>query len=305
MAGPNPNRGRKRRRPSTAAVVAGTVGKVLGTFLLICVITGAILLCFAAVYIKTVIIPQAHLEANFVMNQTSTIYHKDSTTGEYVEHLSLHGTENRQLVDFEEIPDNLINATVAIEDETFWKHHGVNWKRTLKGVLLMFTGGDIQGGSTITQQLIKNATQYDDVTVKRKILEIFTALDFDKTYSKEQILEWYLNYIYLGEGCYGVATAAQNYFGKELSELDLAECASLISITNNPSAYNPYRYLRTTSTAQGWFWARCWSWGASTSPSTTRPWPKLMIWPPIWNGAPMRPGPPPSTTGMTSRSSPT
>ena len=160
--GPNPNRGRKRRRPSTAAVVAGTVGKVLGTFLLICVITGAILLCFAAVYIKTVIIPQAHLEANFVMNQTSTIYYKDSTTGEYVEHLSLHGTENRQLVDFEEIPDNLINATVAIEDETFWKHHGVNWKRTLKGVLLMFTGGDIQGGSTITQQLIKNATQYDD-----------------------------------------------------------------------------------------------------------------------------------------------
>ncbi len=241
--GPNPNRGRKRRRPSTAAVVAGTVGKVLGTFLLICVITGVILLCFAAVYIKTVIIPQAHLEANFVMNQTSTIYYKDSTTGEYVEHLSLHGTENRQLVDFEEIPDNLINATVAIEDETFWKHHGVNWKRTLKGVLLMFTGGDIQGGSTITQQLIKNATQYDDVTVKRKILEIFTALDFDKTYSKEQILEWYLNYIYLGEGCYGVATAAQNYFGKELSELDLAECASLISITNNPSAYNPYRYL--------------------------------------------------------------
>ena len=118
--GPNPNRGRKRRRPSTAAVVAGTVGKVLGTFLLICVITGAILLCFAAVYIKTVIIPQAHLEANFVMNQTSTIYYKDSTTGEYVEHLSLHGTENRQLVDFEEIPDNLINATVAIEDETFW-----------------------------------------------------------------------------------------------------------------------------------------------------------------------------------------
>ena len=66
-------------------------------------------------------------------------------------------------------------------------------------------------------------------------------MDFDKTYSKEQILEWYLNYIYLGEGCYGVATAAQNYFGKELSELDLAECASLISITNNPSAYNPYQ----------------------------------------------------------------
>ena len=183
--GPNPNRGRKRRRPSTAAVVAGTVGKVLGTFLLICVITGAILLCFAAVYIKTVIIPQAHLEANFVMNQTSTIYYKDSTTGEYVEHLSLHGTENRQLVDFEEIPDNLINATVAIEDETFWKHHGVNWKRTLKGVLLMFTGGDIQGGSTITQQLIKNLTEDNETTVKRKVTEIFRALEFDRNIHTE------------------------------------------------------------------------------------------------------------------------
>ena len=85
------------------------------------------------------------------------------------------------------------NATVAIEDRTFREHHGVNWRRTLYGVILMFTGQDIQGGSTITQQLIKNFTGYDDVTVKRKIQEIFTALDFEKNYSKEQILEWYLN----------------------------------------------------------------------------------------------------------------
>ena len=303
--GPNPNRGRKRRRPSTAAVVAGTVGKVLGTFLLICVITGAILLCFAAVYIKTVIIPQAHLEANFVMNQTSTIYYKDSTTGEYVEHLSLHGTENRQLVDFEEIPDNLINATVAIEDETFWKHHGVNWKRTLKGVLLMFTGGDIQGGSTITQQLIKNATQYDDVTVKRKILEIFTALDFDKTYSKEQILEWYLNYIYLGEGCYGVATAAQNYFGKELSELDLAECASLISITNNPSAYNPYRYLENNQYRATLVLGKMLELGSINQSEYDEAMAEIDDLASHLERSTDEPGPPPSTTGMTSRSSPT
>ena len=237
--GPNPNRGRKRRRPSTAAVVAGTVGKVLGTFLLICVITGAILLCFAAVYIKTVIIPQAHLEANFVMNQTSTIYYKDSTTGEYVEHLSLHGTENRQLVDFEEIPDNLINATVAIEDETFWKHHGVNWKRTLKGVLLMFTGGDIQGGSTITQQLVKNVTGDNEVTVKRKITEIYRALELEKRYEKDEILEAYLNEVFFGQSCYGVVTASRMYFNKDVSDLTLAECASLMGITNNPSMYDP------------------------------------------------------------------
>ena len=178
------------------------------------------------------------------MNQTSTIYYKDSTTGEYVEHLSLHGTENRQLVDFEEIPDNLINATVAIEDETFWKHHGVNWKRTLKGVLLMFTGGDIQGGSTITQPAHQECHPVRRCDGKTgRFWRSSPPWTLTRPNSKEQILEWYLNYIYLGEGCYGVATAAQNYFGKELSELDLAECASLISITNNPSAYNPYRYL--------------------------------------------------------------
>lgn len=233
----------RARRPSTGVRVSAVIGKTIGTVLLILVITAVLLTCFAAAYIKNVIMPQAHLEANFDMDLTSTIYYQDPDTGEYVEHLALHGTENRVLVKYENIPEHLVNATVAIEDETFWTHSGVNWKRTLYGVFLMFSGGDIQGGSTITQQLIKNSTGYDDVTVKRKILEIFTALDFDKTYSKTQIMEWYLNYIYLGEGCNGVATAARNYFNKDVSQLSLAECASLISITNNPSRYNPYRYL--------------------------------------------------------------
>lgn len=242
---PRPERRRKGRSP--AVTVFATIGKVFGTLLLIGIITSVILCCFAANYIRTVIIPQAHLEANFVMNQTSTIYYKDSATGQYVEHLALHGSENRKLVELSQIPKSLQQATVAIEDENFYKHNGVSWKRTLKGVLLMFTGGDIQGGSTITQQLIKNVTQYDDVTVKRKILEIFTALDFDATYSKDQILEWYLNYIYLGDGCYGVATAAENYFGKDVSELSLAESASLISITNNPTIYGPNSTVRMTN----------------------------------------------------------
>ena len=244
---PQPGRKRPRRQRSTVAVVAGTIGKVVGTLLLIGIITAVILVCFAASYIKTVIIPQAHLEANFVMDQTSIIYYEDPNTGEYVEHLSLHGTENRILVDYEDIPENMIKATVAIEDRTFWEHHGVNWKRTLYGVLLMFTGQDIQGGSTITQQLIKNSTQYDDVTVKRKIWEIFTALDFEKNYSKQQILEWYLYYMFLGDGCYGVATAAEHYFGKDVSELSLAECASIISITNNPTIYGPNSTVRMTN----------------------------------------------------------
>jgi penicillin-binding protein 1A len=104
----------------------------------------------------------------------------------------------------------------------------------------MFTGKDIQGGSTITQQLIKNVTDEDQVTVKRKITEIFRALELEKNHSKQEILEWYLNYIYLGEGCSGVYTASYAYFGKDVSQLTLAECASLVSITNNPSLYSPY-----------------------------------------------------------------
>ena len=244
---PQPGRKQPRRQRSTVATVAVTIGKVVGTLLLIGIITAVILICFAARYIQTVIIPQAHIEANFVMDQTSIIYYEDPNTGEYVEHLSLHGDENRILVDYEDIPEDMINATVAIEDRTFWEHHGVNWRRTLYGVILMFTGQDIQGGSTITQQLIKNFTGYDDVTVKRKIQEIFTALDFEKNYSKEQILEWYLNYIYLGDTCSGVATAAEHYFGKDLSELSLAECASIISITNNPTIYGPNSNVRMTN----------------------------------------------------------
>lgn len=218
---------------------------MLGTLLLIGICTGAIMACFAVVYVQTIIMPQAEqvLESinMFDVSQSSTMYYTDMETGAQVEMLTLRGTEDRVWVEYEDIPENLINATVAIEDRRFWKHPGVDWKRTAYGVLSMFTGRDIQGGSTITQQLIKNVTEYDDVTVKRKILEIFTALEFERSHSKEEILEWYLNYIYLGDGCNGVYTAALNYYGKELQDLSLAECASLISITNNPSLYNPYR----------------------------------------------------------------
>lgn len=144
---------------------------------------------------------------------------------------------------YDQLPQHLIDAVVAIEDKRFWTHNGVDWKRTAYGVLSMLTGRDIQGGSTITQQLIKNVTHENDVTVKRKIQEIFRALDVESNYDKKQILEYYLNYIFLGGAkCYGVSTAANYYFSKDVSDLDLAESAVLISITNNPSIYNPFLY---------------------------------------------------------------
>ncbi len=242
---PAPKKRRKKRRSPIVSLILGLF-KTLGTVILVGLCAGAILACYAVVYVQTIIIPQAKdvvesLEI-FDASESSTMYYVDGETGNLVEMVKLYGDEDRIWVEYEDIPKNLINATVAIEDRRFYKHQGVDWKRTAAGVVYMFTGQDIQGGSTITQQLLKNVTQYDDVTVKRKILEIFTALEFEKSHSKEEILEWYLNYIYLGERCNGVYTASLNYFGKELQDLTLAECASLISITNNPSIYNPYRY---------------------------------------------------------------
>ncbi len=230
----------------TALRILFIILKVIGTMLLVGLCTCVIMGCYAVAYVQNQILPQVEQTLSAIsvldVNESSTMYYTDSDTGELVELLTLYEDENRVWVEYEDIPENLINATVAIEDQRFWSHSGVDWIRTAKAILLMFTGGDIQGGSTITQQLLKNITSNNEVTVQRKVLEIFLALEFEKTHSKEEILEWYLNYIYLGDGCYGVYTAALNYYGKDLDELTLAECASLISITNNPSAYNPYRY---------------------------------------------------------------
>lgn len=176
------------------------------------------------------------------LNQTSFIYAYNKKTGEYEQLRQLYALENRVWADYEEIPQQMIEATVAIEDKRFFEHDGVDWMRTVSASANMFLGSGTYGGSTLTQQLIKNLTQEKDVTVRRKLLEIFRALEFEKHYSKEEILEWYLNTIYLGEGAYGVKSAAQVYFGKELDELTVKECACIIGITNNPSRYDPYIY---------------------------------------------------------------
>ena len=246
---PAGSRPRKRRGKGRVAM---RILKVLGTIFLVGVITCAFLACFAAVYIKNVILPLTPLDVtDFPMDLSSTIYYTDPETGEFKVYETLSGSVDRVVVKYEDIPDMLIKATVAIEDRRFYQHNGVDWLRTIKSILTMFTGGNIQGGSTITQQAIKNMTQYDDVTVKRKIIEIFRALEFDKKYSKEYTLYQYLNRIYFGRKCYGIYTASYMYFGKDISELSLAECASLISITNNPSLYDPYTQPENNARRRG------------------------------------------------------
>ena len=186
-------------------------------------------------------IPNATLNLDdYTLNENSVVYYYDSATGLPVELATLVGKENREWVDYEDIPQDLINAVIAVEDKRFYQHNGVDWYRTAGAFVNMFLGmRNTFGGSTITQQLVKNLTQYDDVTVSRKISEIFTALDVERRYDKKTIITWYLNYIYLGNGYSGVQAAAKGYFGKDVSELTLAECASLAGITNNPSLYIP------------------------------------------------------------------
>ena len=145
------------------------------------------------------------------------------------------GTENRVMVSIDTMPANLRNAFIAVEDARFYTHNGVDLKRIVGAFLRNFTSGSQQGGSTITQQLIKNTLLSSEQSYKRKIQEAYLALQLESRYSKDQILESYLNTIYLGENYYGVKTAAYGYFGREdLSDLTLRECAILAGLNTNP-----------------------------------------------------------------------
>ncbi len=220
----------------------GVFFQILGTLFLVGIITTLIFGCIFAKYVKEDLSTQVDFNIeDFTLDQTSVIYYYDPATGDEVELQQLYGEENRVWASYSQIPEDLANACVAIEDKRFYEHQGVDWVTTAKACVNMFLGGESSfGGSTITQQLIKNLTDEDEVTVRRKLVEIFRALEFEQNYKKDQIMEWYLNTIYLGQGCYGVQSASRVYFGKDVSELTLAECASLISITNNPSLYDPY-----------------------------------------------------------------
>ena len=144
--------------------------------------------------------------------------------------------------DIENIPISLQNAFIAIEDKRFTKHHGVDWIRTVSaGVNYYLKFSDSYGGSTITQQLIKNVTDKDEYSFQRKIQEIFWALDLENKMDKNEILERYLNIINLSQGCYGVGAAAQYYFSKDVSQLTLSECACIAAITNSPTYYDPIK----------------------------------------------------------------
>ena len=154
----------------------------------------------------------------------------------------LSGDENREFITISEMADYLPVAFVSIEDERFYEHMGVDIKRTAAATFTyIFNGGESSfGGSTITQQVVKNLTKEDERTWKRKVKEMARAYYLEKELSKDQILELYLNLIFMGGNCYGVEVASNYYFSKSASELDLAECAFLAGINNTPNSYNPF-----------------------------------------------------------------
>ena len=204
-----------------------------------CVVLGvAMVLCFM-LYALGCITFAPHIDPKdiYAAVDTSSMIYDDM--GQEVD--SVYYTQNRQVVKYDEMPEDLINSFIAIEDKTFWKHHGFNWTRMMGAILSSFLGeGRISGTSTITQQLARNVYLSDIKSVRsirRKIIEMYYASKIERALSKEEIIEAYLNTIYLGYGCYGVDAAARTYFSKEVKDLDLIECASLAALPQAPEDY--------------------------------------------------------------------
>lgn len=169
---------------------------------------------------------------------SSYIYDKDGSKIGY-----LYGTENRIEVKYSDLPQNLVNAIVSIEDERFFEHSGVDIQRTSAAILNYLNKSDSSGsfgGSSITQQLVKNLTSDNETTIVRKIREWYRAFLLETKFSKEQILQIYTNTIYLGENSYGVEVASKVYFNKNVTDLNLAECATLAAAIQSPESTNPY-----------------------------------------------------------------
>lgn len=236
---------KKRSSPVVRGIkkTFSTIGKVLATCFFIMVITGCIVGTVLAVNVLDYVDRDSNIDLRELqLNYTTILYATDSETGETYELQRLQSADNSIWVDIEQIPEYMQKAAIAAEDARFMEHEGVDWKRTLGAFVNMFVKiyPTKQGGSTITQQLVKNVTGDDAVRVDRKVREIFTALNLEKEYSKQEILEAYLNVIPLGNGVKGVQAAANLYFGKDVSELSLAECASIIAITQYPELRNPF-----------------------------------------------------------------
>ncbi len=210
------------------------------TLFAILVLLVAVLSLVAGFYVAIArTLPTLQLAENIATDQTTRIY---DDSDQPVLLAELHGLENREVLSSEQMPQLMRDAVVALEDERFYEHSGVDFWAILRAAWTNVTHGEIvQGGSTITQQLIKNAFLTDEKSVDRKLREAALAYQLEKRWSKQKILDEYLNIIYFGEGAYGIEAAAETYFGVHASELSLPEAALLAGLPQAPSAFAPRR----------------------------------------------------------------
>lgn len=233
---------------ATTKTVFSMFWKLFVTLFLILSIAGTLVLISVLLFIISLRDSEVEALESYVLNESSFVYVEDDD-GEFVKYMTFHSTENRTWVDFEDIPDMMKNAQIAIEDQRFYEHEGVDWYATFGAAFKLLTGSDnTRGGSTITQQLVKNVTSNNEVSVLRKITEIFSALNLHEVYTHDEILEYYLNIVNYGYGAYGVEAASQLYFGKSITEASIAECAMIAGITQNPYYYTPVYYPENAET---------------------------------------------------------
>lgn len=223
---------------ATARTMGGMVVKAIKTVFWVLFITGVLVFLSVASFLLSFRdIAPPDLSA-MSLSYSSFVY-VDDEQGNSTEYMTIYKDANREWVSLNDIPAYMKTAQVAIEDHRFSEHDGVDWWNTMGAVYKLFTNSGGGGGSTLTQQLIKNITNEKQVSILRKVREIFTALNMEKKYSKQQILEAYLNVVNYGGQNEGVEAAAKAYFGKGIAECSLAQCAVIAGITQNPAQFNP------------------------------------------------------------------
>ena len=199
-----------------------------------------ILFVFSTLWYFSVGLPDYKKLSNYQPPISSRVYSEDNKL------IAEYALEKRLFIPFESIPDKVVNSFLAAEDKNFFSHPGIDAKGILRAIIKniknISQNKRLEGASTITQQVAKNFLLTNEVSMKRKIKEAILAFRIERAYTKERILELYLNQIYLGQGTYGIAAASLEYFDKSIKELEYDEAALLAALPKAPSKYNPYKY---------------------------------------------------------------
>lgn len=250
------NQKSKRNKRQAANTGKGSIGKKIGLFFLVLILILSLCVLIAGLFIyfkygDTIIRFQEEAQEAVIMSDKDTFRQAETSLVYDIKGKPisvLKGEKDVYYLDYKEIPDTVIKAMISIEDKKYMSHEGVDLLAIIRAMkALIKNEGDItQGASTITQQLARNIFLSNEVTYERKLKEIFIAVELEKKYNKEDIMEFYLNNIYFANGYYGIEAASKGYFNKSAKDLTLSEVAFLCAIPNNPTIYNPLHHMDNT-----------------------------------------------------------